>query len=174
MPNTAAASLPPMPWRRNASQSSRDSPLVGVSTLGGFLCTLLKVFRSLPGDGPSGFEGLELPAPRLHGAHTAACTASGLPNCVILHVFAPFVFMIYPQSLSALGQNKKAGMTERPALPAPPPSCGLASVVPALRVGECSPDVERKQDRQRVPPKMGRLLPLTIIQSPDTPPCFTL
>jgi len=86
----------------------------------------------------------------------------------------PFPFLIYPQSLSAFGQNKKAGMTERPVLPAPPPSCGLASVVPALRVGECSPDVERKQDRQRMPPKMGRLLPLTIIQSPDTPPCFTL
>ena len=51
--------------------------------------------------------------------------------------------MIYPQSLSAFGQTKKAGITERPALPAPPPR-KVASVIPALRAGEVLPYVKTK------------------------------
>ena len=54
--------------------------------LGSFPCGFATVRRPLSGYGPPGLEGLELSAPRFHGAHPVARAASGLPYCVILHV----------------------------------------------------------------------------------------
>lgn len=53
-----------------------------------------------------------------------------------MRIIMTLYYLIYIQSLLAFGQNKKAGMTERPALPAPPSSVGWLQSFSALRVGE--------------------------------------
>ena len=109
MPRTAAASLPPMPFLRHSSHSSRVRLAVSTSTSGWYAPCANCRPPPFKCHAPH-FDLLSLPAlPPLHFGKGSG-PAFPLPVPTPSHVFAPFK-MMYFQSPQANGQQKKR---ERP------------------------------------------------------------